>query len=90
MALAFKNQNKTKLLFGKFKAVGPAGGMHGCILFKAYTALKIMDGGLFHIKELGTGTEGTLELQKTTIHQLDTKRLSRTIFPPSEIRGQIV
>ena len=89
MALALENQIETKLLLDKFEAVGPAGGMRG-VLFEAYAARKIADGGVFHVKELGTGTEGTLELQKTTILQKDTKRLSTTTFPPSEIKGRLV
>jgi hypothetical protein len=56
MALALENLIETKLLLDMFKAVGPAGGMRG-VLFEAYAARKIAEGGKFQVKQLGTGTD---------------------------------
>lgn len=89
MALALENQIETKFLLDKFKTVGPAGGMRG-VLFEAYAARKIAEGGEFQVKQLGTGTEGTLQLQKTSILQKNTKRLFKTTYPPSEIKDRLV
>jgi hypothetical protein len=89
MALALENEIETKLLLDKFKTVGPAGGMRG-VLFEAYAARKIAEGGEFQVKQLGTGTEDTLQLQKTSILQKDTKRLFKTTYPPSEIKDRLV
>lgn len=89
MALALENDIETAALLAKFKAVGPAGGMRG-VLFEAYAARKVAEGGEFQVKQLETGTEGTLQLQKTSILQKDTKRLFKTTYPLEEIKDRLV
>lgn len=89
MALAIENEIETATLLTKFQGVGPAGGMRG-VLFEAYAARKIADGGEFPVKPLGTGTEGSLPLPKTTILQKDTKQLFKTIYPPEDLAGRLV
>lgn len=86
MVLALQSQIETKLLFDRFKAAGPMRG----VLFVAYAARKIADGGEFQVRQLETGTEGTLQLQKTSILQKNTRRLSKTTCPPSENTGRLV
>jgi len=61
MSLALESRIRTKLLLDMFKTVGAAGGMRG-VLFEAYAARNLAEGGGFGVKELGTGTEDTLTL----------------------------
>ena len=89
MALALENEIDTATLLAKFKGVGPAGGMRG-VLFEAYAARKLAEGGKFSVREVATGKTSVLELDKTSILQKDTKALNKTQFPPAEIQGKFV
>lgn len=89
MCLALENQIETKSLLAKFEAVGPAGGMRG-VLFEAYAARKIAEGGNFMVRRLGTGEESTLWLQPREILQKNSKQLSKETYPLSEIMDKVV
>jgi hypothetical protein len=64
MALALETQIETRLLLNKFKTVAQASGMRG-VLFEAYAARKTADGGVFQVKQLGTGAEGTQNINSS-------------------------
>ena len=89
MTLALENQIEIKLVLEKFKTVGAAGSMRG-VLFEAYTARKIAEGGVFQVKQLWTQTETTLLLPKSVVLRRDLKRLAKTTHPPSELNGRLV
>jgi hypothetical protein len=51
---------------------------------------KISEGGSFCVKEIGSGTEATLVLERTTVLQKNTKTLNKTHYPPSEIKEKLL
>ena len=89
MALALEIEIETATLLARFKGVEPAGEMRG-VLFEAYAARKLAEGGKFTVREVATGTTTVLELGKTSILQKDTKKLNMTQFPPAAITGKFV
>jgi hypothetical protein len=89
MALCLETEIETAQLLQTLKEVGPAGSMRG-ILFEAYAARKIAEGGVFHVKEIGSATETTLTLAATTVLQKDTKTLNKSHYPPDEIENKVV
>jgi hypothetical protein len=60
------------------------------IVFEAYAARKIAEGGVFHVKEIGSVAETTLTLAATTVLQKDTKTLNKVHYPPDEIENKVV
>ena len=56
----------------------------------AFASNRLVEGGVFQVKQLGTQTESTLTLPKSSILQKDTKRLAKTTYPPSELNGRLV
>eukprot|EP00978_Attheya_sp_CCMP212_P041538 scaffold239150_cov50-Attheya_sp.AAC.4 len=89
MALCLETEIATADLLNTLKGVGPAGSMRG-VLFEAYAARKISEGGSFCVKEIGSGTETMLVLARTTVLQKNTKTLNKTHYPPAEIKDKIV
>jgi hypothetical protein len=89
MVLALETTIETEKLLNSLKGVAAGGSMWG-VLFEAYAARKLCDGGTFTVKEIGSGTEATLNLKPTSILQKDTKTLNKINYPPGEIKDKVV
>eukprot|EP00978_Attheya_sp_CCMP212_P043176 scaffold277451_cov45-Attheya_sp.AAC.1 len=91
MALCLETQISTAdlLLTLTLQGVPAAGSMRG-VIFEAYAARKISEGGTFHVKQIGSKNETTLQLPVTTVMQKDTKTLNRTNYPPDDIKDKLV
>jgi len=87
--LCLERKIATSLLLQTFKGVSAASGFRGAI-FEAYAARKIAEGGSFSVKEIGGSAETSIEIEKTTVYQKDTKTLNKTNYPPKEIKDKLV
>jgi hypothetical protein len=90
MALCLQTEIQTTKLLRSFEKVGAAGSMRRRILFEAYAARKLVAGGSFTVKEIGSDNEMNLDLTPTTILQKNTKTLNKTNYPLKEITNKVV
>eukprot|EP00978_Attheya_sp_CCMP212_P015116 scaffold38871_cov34-Attheya_sp.AAC.2 len=86
MALCLMTEIKTAELLCTLEGIFSMRG----VLFEAYAARKIAEGGDFRVKEIGSSTETMLTLAVTTVFQTDTKNPNKTHYPPNEIEGKLV
>ena len=89
MALSLEKKIETTKLLHLFMRVGPAGSMRG-VLFEAYAARKLANGGSFMVKAIGSDEIRVLELSPTDILQKDTMVLNKTNYPTKEIEEKLV
>jgi len=79
----------TAQLLTQFQGVGPLGSFRG-VLFEAYAARKLSEGGTFGVKKIGSSAQETFQISETTIYQKPTKLLNKTNFPPADVKDKIV
>lgn len=88
-ALYLEMSFSTAQLLAQFQGVGPLGSFRG-VLFEAYTARKLSEGGTFAVKKIGSSDQETLQISATTIYQKPTNVLNTTNFPPADVKDKIV
>jgi hypothetical protein len=90
--LSLESAFSTTQLLQQFQGVGPAGSFRG-VLFEAYAARKLSEGGSFTAKKIGSSAQAaveTINISETTIYQKPTKVLNKTHFPPADIKDKVV
>jgi hypothetical protein len=79
----------TAQLLAKFQGIGHASSFRG-ILFEAYAARKLSEGGSFVAKKIGGTVEEALDIAKTGIYRKPTSVLNKTNYPPNDIKDMVV
>eukprot|EP00978_Attheya_sp_CCMP212_P028082 scaffold95955_cov58-Attheya_sp.AAC.3 len=87
--LARHKKIDTSQLLEAFRGLDDASSFRG-VIFEAFSARRLVEGGSFSYKAIGSTTELRLEQDPSALFQKDSKTLNTVIYPSDEIKDKVV